>query len=105
MRRAIETVFPDSIHHWCIWHITMKLPQKLAGFKDYQQIKHHFLKAVHKSVPVEEFEESWMSTITRYDLKEYEWLAKLYEEREQWVPAFLKGHFFFFCENVLNSAL
>jgi hypothetical protein len=50
----------------------MKLPQKLAGFKDYQQIKHHFLKAVHKSVPVEEFEESWMSTITRYDLKEYE---------------------------------
>jgi hypothetical protein len=43
---------------------------------------------------VEEFEESWMSTITRYDLEEHEWLAKLYEEREQWVPTFLKGNFF-----------
>ena len=43
---------------------------------------------------VEEFEESWMSTITTYDLVEHEWLAKLYEERERWVPAFLKGNFF-----------
>ena len=35
-----------------------------------------------------------MSTITTYDLEEYERLAKLYDERERWVPAFLKSNFF-----------
>uniref|UniRef100_A0A2N9IZA1 Protein FAR1-RELATED SEQUENCE n=1 Tax=Fagus sylvatica TaxID=28930 RepID=A0A2N9IZA1_FAGSY len=28
MRRAIEIVFPETVHRWCIWHITMKLPWK-----------------------------------------------------------------------------
>jgi hypothetical protein len=72
----------------------MKLPQKLVGLGDYQEIKNHLLKVVHNSMTLEEFEESWMSTITTYDLEEYERLAKLYDEREQWVPAFLKSNFF-----------
>ena len=33
MRRAIEIVFPEIVHHWCIWHITMKLPMKLVGLE------------------------------------------------------------------------
>ena len=43
---------------------------------------------------VEEFEEKWNHTIISYHLEEKEWLAKLYEEREQWVPAFLNSNFF-----------
>ena len=48
MRRAIEIVFPETVHRWCIWHITMKLPVKLAGLEAYQDIKHYLLKTVHK---------------------------------------------------------
>jgi hypothetical protein len=33
-------------------------------------------------------------TITSHHLEENEWLAKLYEERERWVPAFLNSNFF-----------
>uniref|UniRef100_A0A2N9IFI6 Protein FAR1-RELATED SEQUENCE n=1 Tax=Fagus sylvatica TaxID=28930 RepID=A0A2N9IFI6_FAGSY len=94
MRRAIEIVFPETVHRWCIWHITMKLPVKLAGLEAYQDIKHYLLKAVHDSMTVEEFEEKWNHTITLHHLEENEWLAKLYEEREQWVPAFLNSNFF-----------
>uniref|UniRef100_A0A2N9GC95 Protein FAR1-RELATED SEQUENCE n=1 Tax=Fagus sylvatica TaxID=28930 RepID=A0A2N9GC95_FAGSY len=43
---------------------------------------------------VEEFEEKWNHTITLHHLEENEWLAKLYEERERWVPAFLNSNFF-----------
>jgi transposase-like protein len=57
MRRAIEIVFSETIHHWYIWHITMKLPMKLAGLEAYQNIKNYLLKAVHESMTVEEFEE------------------------------------------------
>uniref|UniRef100_A0A2N9FCB0 Protein FAR1-RELATED SEQUENCE n=1 Tax=Fagus sylvatica TaxID=28930 RepID=A0A2N9FCB0_FAGSY len=94
MRRAIEIVFPETVHRWCIWHITMKLPVKLAGLEAYQDIKHYLLKAVHDSMTVEEFEEKWNHTITLHHLEENEWLAKLYEERERWVPAFLNSNFF-----------
>uniref|UniRef100_A0A2N9EPF4 Protein FAR1-RELATED SEQUENCE n=1 Tax=Fagus sylvatica TaxID=28930 RepID=A0A2N9EPF4_FAGSY len=94
MRRAIEIVFSETVHRWCIWHITMKLPVKLAGLEAYQDIKHYLLKAVHDSMTVEEFEEKWNHTITSHHLEENEWLAKLYEERERWVPAFLNSNFF-----------
>uniref|UniRef100_A0A2N9F5F6 Protein FAR1-RELATED SEQUENCE n=1 Tax=Fagus sylvatica TaxID=28930 RepID=A0A2N9F5F6_FAGSY len=67
---------------------------KLAGLEAYQDIKHSLLKAVHDSMTVEEFEEKWNHTITLHHLEENEWLAKLYEERERWVPAFLNSNFF-----------
>uniref|UniRef100_A0A2N9GNY8 Uncharacterized protein n=1 Tax=Fagus sylvatica TaxID=28930 RepID=A0A2N9GNY8_FAGSY len=94
MRRAIEIVFQETVHRWCIWHITMKLPVKLVGLEAYQDIKYYLLKVVHESMTVEEFEEKWNHTITSYHLEENEWLAKLYEERERWVPAFLNSNFF-----------
>uniref|UniRef100_A0A2N9IND8 Protein FAR1-RELATED SEQUENCE n=1 Tax=Fagus sylvatica TaxID=28930 RepID=A0A2N9IND8_FAGSY len=72
MRRAIEIVFPETVHRWCIWHITMKLPVKLAGLEAYQDIKHYLLKAVHDSMTVEEFEEKWNHTITLHHLEENE---------------------------------
>ena len=58
IRWAIEIIFPETIHHWCIWHITMKLSVKLAGLEAYQDIKYCLLKAVHHLMTVEEFEES-----------------------------------------------
>ena len=69
----------------------MKLPVKLAGL---EAIKYYLLKAMHQSMTVEEFEESWNHTITSHYLEENEWLANLYEERERWVPAFLNSNFF-----------
>uniref|UniRef100_A0A2N9EVK8 Protein FAR1-RELATED SEQUENCE n=1 Tax=Fagus sylvatica TaxID=28930 RepID=A0A2N9EVK8_FAGSY len=94
MRRAIEIVFPETVHRWCIWHITMKLLVKLARLEAYQDIKYYLLKVVHESMTVEEFEEKWNHTITSHHLEENEWLAKLYEEWERWVPTFLNSNFF-----------
>jgi hypothetical protein len=83
MRRAIEIVFPETVHRWCIWHITMKLSIKFAGLEAYQIIKYYLLKTVHESMTMEEFEEKWNHTITSHHLEENEWLAKLYEERKR----------------------
>ena len=72
----------------------MKLPVKLTGLEAYQDIKYYLLKAMHESMIVEKFEEKWNHSITSHHLEENEWLAKLYEERERWVPAFLNSNFF-----------
>uniref|UniRef100_A0A2N9EL39 Protein FAR1-RELATED SEQUENCE n=1 Tax=Fagus sylvatica TaxID=28930 RepID=A0A2N9EL39_FAGSY len=77
-----------------VWVFRQWLQMKLAGLEAYQDIKHYLLKAVHDSMTVEEFEEKWNHTITLHHLEENEWLAKLYEERERWVPAFLNSNFF-----------
>jgi zinc finger SWIM domain-containing protein 3 len=69
MRRDIEIVFSETVHHWYIWHITMKLPMKLAGLEAYQNIKNYLLKSVHESMTVEEFEEKWNHTITSHILR------------------------------------
>jgi hypothetical protein len=58
MRRAIEIVFLETVYRWCIWHITMKLPLKLARLEAYQYIKYYLLKAMHHSITVKKFEES-----------------------------------------------
>ena len=57
MWRAIEIVFLETVHRWCIWHITMKLLVKLARLEVYQDIKNYLFKAVHESMTVEKFEE------------------------------------------------
>uniref|UniRef100_A0A2N9F1B9 SWIM-type domain-containing protein n=1 Tax=Fagus sylvatica TaxID=28930 RepID=A0A2N9F1B9_FAGSY len=69
MRWAIEIVFPETVHRWCIWHITMKLPWKSLKSRG-------IIPSLH------------------IIFKENEWLANLYEERERWVPAFLNSNFF-----------
>jgi hypothetical protein len=95
MRRAIKIVFKETVHRWSIWHITMKLPVKLAGLEAYQHIKYFLLKVVHHSMTMKEFEESWNNhTITSHYLEENEWLANLYKEWERWVLAFLNSNFF-----------
>lgn len=39
MKNAIEVVFPNSQHQWCLWHIMKKLLEKLRGYIQYEFIK------------------------------------------------------------------
>ena len=93
MKNAIEIVFPNARHRWCLWHIMNKLPDKFKGFKDYESIKFCMKNVVHDSLTKEEFEESWGRFIKKYQLESNEWLLGLYDERHHWVPAFVKDMF------------
>lgn len=31
MRNAIQIVFPEARHRWCLWHILKKLPEKVGA--------------------------------------------------------------------------
>ncbi|XP_022897659.1 protein FAR-RED IMPAIRED RESPONSE 1-like [Olea europaea var. sylvestris] len=41
----------------------------------------------------EDYEDGWIATIDTYGLHENDWLSGLYENRERWVPCFLKTIF------------
>ncbi|XP_031252418.1 protein FAR1-RELATED SEQUENCE 5-like [Pistacia vera] len=93
MQNAIEIVFPGIRHRWCLWHIMKKLPEKLRGYSEYEYIKFSLQNAVYDSLTREEFEEHWNSLCDKHNLQDNHWLLRLYNERQRWVPAFVKDSF------------
>ncbi|KAK1588204.1 hypothetical protein Q3G72_020919 [Acer saccharum] len=93
MKNAIEVVFPSTWHRWCLWHIMKKLPEKLRGYKEYEQIKFTLKNIVYNSITPEEFEERWTMFLKNFHVSNNEWLNGLYVERQRWVPAFVKNSF------------
>ncbi|XP_057493375.1 protein FAR1-RELATED SEQUENCE 5-like isoform X2 [Actinidia eriantha] len=93
MRNAIENVFPNTRHRWCIWHIMKKVPEKFSGYHAYQKISWSMRAAVYDSLTIEQFENAWAGFIKKYELESNTWLEGLYSERKRWVPAYLKDVF------------
>ena len=93
MQNAISMVLPNARHHWCLWHILKKIPDKLKGYKDYKSIRYKLHNAIYDSLTIGEFEENWANVIKKFQLGDNDWLSGLYEERHRWVPAFVKDNF------------
>ncbi|KAI8567773.1 hypothetical protein RHMOL_Rhmol02G0147700 [Rhododendron molle] len=93
MKNALEIVFPDTRHRWCIWHIMKKLPEKLNGCDAYENISSCMRKAVWNSLTIEQFEDAWNGFIKKYELQSNPWLSGLYLERKRWVPAYVNDCF------------
>lgn len=67
--------------------------EKLKGYTQYEAIKRALQISVYDSLTEVEFEESWKSMISKYELDNNDWLAGLYEERSWWVLVFVKNVF------------
>ncbi|KAK9049193.1 hypothetical protein SSX86_031840 [Deinandra increscens subsp. villosa] len=82
MKEAISSVFNESVHHLCMWHIMRKLPSKV-----YHYILNYFLLL---SGAHETFEERWHALLAECDLTDHEWLSQIYDIRAEWVPAYFR---------------
>ena len=63
MQNAIQIVFPNAQHRWCLWHIMKKIPKKLSGYKHYDHIKYFLSNVVYDSLTVDKFETGWTTLI------------------------------------------
>jgi len=93
MENAIQAVFPNTRHRWCLWHIMKKIPEKLKGYAEYKKIKEDLKIVVYESLEECEFEEVWTALIDKYGLQFNDWLTTLYSKRSKWVPCYLKKFF------------
>ena len=74
-------------------HIMKKIPEKLKGYKEYDSIKFQLQNIVYDSIQVDSFELGQSSMISNYNLKDNDWLNRLYDGRHKWVPCFVKDCF------------
>ncbi|CAH9119579.1 unnamed protein product [Cuscuta europaea] len=93
MQNVIKIVFLNAKHRWCLWHIMKKVPEKLGGLAQKDDILDALHECIYDSQYVQEFEHKWIEMLQRFSLQDHEWLDVMYNERTRWVPCYLKPTF------------
>ncbi|XP_022868361.1 protein FAR1-RELATED SEQUENCE 5-like isoform X1 [Olea europaea var. sylvestris] len=93
MQNAVDIVFLNTKHRWCLWHIMKKLSEKFGYHIQKSSIFSAIHELVYDSDNGQEFEEGWRLMLETYELHDNDWLARLYENRARWVPCLLKPTF------------
>ncbi|CAH9129049.1 unnamed protein product, partial [Cuscuta epithymum] len=83
MQNAIQIVFPNTRHRWCLWHIMKKVPEKMGGITEKKEILDAIHESIYDSQYIPQFEQSWNDMIQRYSLQDHEWLVVMYNERHR----------------------
>ncbi|XP_022893920.1 protein FAR1-RELATED SEQUENCE 1-like [Olea europaea var. sylvestris] len=85
MQNAIEIVFPNTRHRWCLWHILKKLPEKFSYHGEKGSILHAIHELVYDTLSCKDFKEGWMNMVEHFELQDYVWSTGIYKERSCWL--------------------
>jgi hypothetical protein len=89
MKSAIASIFPDTVHRFCMWHIMEKMPEKVgAPTNKDEQFWRDLNECVWGSETGEEFEMLWDALIVGNGLQGNQWLANRYQIRKSWIPTY-----------------
>ncbi|XP_074266098.1 protein FAR1-RELATED SEQUENCE 5-like [Silene latifolia] len=90
---AIETVYPQTRHRLCQWHIQQNAISHFGKLKGDRLFQDLFNKCLHGCYNETEFEETWRKMLTEYGLVNHSWFKRLYKHRAKWSTA-LNNQFF-----------
>ncbi|KAH6808347.1 hypothetical protein C2S51_029455 [Perilla frutescens var. frutescens] len=94
LKKAIKRAFPDTRHRLCMWHIMLKVTDKVpAHLKKDKSFKDRINKIVWNDFlePVE-FENKWEEVMVDFGLTEVSWFKSMYDARFDWIPAYFRNH-------------
>lgn len=91
---AISEVFPRANHRLCLPNVMQYVHEKVGEMGESALLQTLLNRAVYSSMKAEDFEIAWEEMIEHCAIRDHEWLRTLYEDRERWVPVFLKDTFF-----------
>ncbi|XP_059625454.1 protein FAR-RED IMPAIRED RESPONSE 1 isoform X2 [Cornus florida] len=94
LKEAIADVFPVSRHCFCLWHILSKIPEKLSYvLRQHENFMTKFNKCIIKSSTDEKFEKRWWKIVDKFNLRNDIWFQSLYDDRERWIPTYMRNIF------------
>ncbi|XP_011073396.1 protein FAR1-RELATED SEQUENCE 8 isoform X1 [Sesamum indicum] len=93
LQDAISEVFPRAHHCLCLPLVMKSIHEKLGEVAESEIFQTVLNRTVYNSMKVEEFEMAWEEMIQHFAFRDHKWLQSLYEDRERWVPVYLKDTF------------
>ncbi|RYR62132.1 hypothetical protein Ahy_A04g019497 [Arachis hypogaea] len=75
MQKAIEMCMTTTIHRCCNWNIMKKIPNKLNGYKQHEEIEQGMSYVVWNLFTKDEFDRNWEDFATKYGLGGNKWLS------------------------------
>ncbi|XP_076921888.1 protein FAR1-RELATED SEQUENCE 5-like [Bidens hawaiensis] len=92
MKQAIESVFTESRHRLCMWHIMKKVADKVGPtFCNNEDFKRRICNIVWTySVEPDEFEMTWHEIVNEFVLIENSWISTAFGFRSMWIPAYYR---------------
>jgi hypothetical protein len=104
MKAAIDAIFPNAFHRWCLFHIKKKADEKITtSFQANQGLYEDFQDIIDNSLTVEEFETLWPEMIEKHGVEHVEYFGTLWEKRQYWAPVYFKSKFFPFIQTTARS--
>ncbi|XP_020274753.1 protein FAR1-RELATED SEQUENCE 5-like [Asparagus officinalis] len=111
IKEAVAAVWPGTNHRYCVWHIYQNAIEQLSqAFHGSKTLSYDFSRCLFDYEDEEEFILAWNAMLEKYDLKDNQWLAMLFEDREKW--ALVHGRHAFYADlksvqqkDTLNSEL
>ncbi|KAJ1432147.1 Zinc finger, PMZ-type [Sesbania bispinosa] len=100
-----ETRYPVKNPISMNYTVSVKPPiQKRTLGRDARNLLDYFKKIqAENPETIEEFDSSWNSIISKYELGKNDWLQSLYSARAKWVPAYFRDSFLLQYEQALES--
>ncbi|XP_010551798.1 PREDICTED: protein FAR1-RELATED SEQUENCE 7-like isoform X2 [Tarenaya hassleriana] len=92
IQQAVAQIFPGTHHRYSSWQIRAKERENLRAFPN--EFKYEYEKCIYQTQTTVEFDTMWNALVNKYGLRDNMWLREMYEKRENWVPAYLRGTFF-----------
>ncbi|KAK1601081.1 hypothetical protein QYE76_008360 [Lolium multiflorum] len=104
MRIAISEALPYTVHRFCNFHISKNLDDKLSLFFAVRgTLKEELRAVIRNSFTPEEFENDWHALLDSHNALGEPHLDRIYDIRDQWVPAYFKENFFPFTSSTGRS--
>ncbi|XP_057780929.1 protein FAR1-RELATED SEQUENCE 5-like [Salvia miltiorrhiza] len=92
LKKAVAAVWPQTRHRYCMWHITMKVAEKMPQrLRDSTEFKTNFGNIVWSEFDEPAvFEENWQNLMDEYDLLDNRWFSDMFDDRSHWIPAYFR---------------
>ncbi|KAL4310833.1 hypothetical protein GQ457_01G049760 [Hibiscus cannabinus] len=91
MANAISKVLPEAKHRLCLWHIMRNIKQNGNNNNSFHD---GFMRCADSCRTPKDFEQAWNELIDKHKVGEKRWVKELYEDKEKWAEAYLRGYFY-----------
>lgn len=101
MSSAITAVWPGTSHRLCVWHVYQNASKHLNHvFQGSKTFAKDFGRCIFDYDEEDDFLLAWRAVLDRYDLRNNEWLGKLFEDRDKWAVPYGRH---VFCADIKSS--